>query len=36
MATMTAREMLRHEYGNARNFMTPNPLTVGKIGRAHV
>jgi hypothetical protein len=31
MATMTAREILRAEYGDSKNFMTPEVLKVGKI-----
>lgn len=31
--TLTARELLRLEYGRARNMMTPDVVRVGKLGR---
>lgn len=31
MAALTAREIIHAEYGNSRNFMTPNRIRVGKI-----
>ncbi len=31
--TLTAREAIRHEYGAAKNFMTPDVIRVGKIAR---
>ena len=30
----TAREILRAEYGSARNFMTPHVITRGKLARS--
>ena len=33
MATPTAREMIRQEYGSGKNFMTPRVIRVGKVGR---
>lgn len=31
MTTLTAREIIRKEYGDSKNFMTPTVLEVGKI-----
>lgn len=31
MASLTAREAIRKEYGKSRNFMTPNLVRYGKI-----
>ena len=33
MRTLTAREILKKEYGSSRNFMTPHRVRVGKISR---
>ena len=33
MTTMTARELLRAEYGDSPNFMTPHVLGRGKLAR---
>jgi len=32
MATMTARAMIRAEYGTAPNFVTDHPIRYGKLG----
>jgi hypothetical protein len=32
--TPTAREILRREYGDSRNFMAPNVITRGKLSRS--
>jgi hypothetical protein len=32
-ATLNARELLRLEYGDSRNFMTPHRIAIGKLGR---
>jgi hypothetical protein len=31
--TLTAREILRLEYGDSRNFLTPHRIAVGKLAR---
>ena len=33
MRTLTAREIIRKEYGSSRNFMTPHRVRVGKISK---
>ena len=33
MRTVTAREIIRKEYGSSRNFMTPHKVRCGKISR---
>lgn len=33
MATLSAREILRREYGSSRNMMTPDVIRRGKLGR---
>lgn len=33
MPTMTAAQIIRAEYGKARNFVTDHPIRTGKLGR---
>jgi hypothetical protein len=33
LRALTAREILRREYGRSRNMMTPDVLKIGKLGR---
>jgi hypothetical protein len=32
--TLSAREILRLEYGDSRNFLTPHRIAIGKLDRA--
>ncbi len=33
MATLTAREIIKREYGSSKNFVTPYPVKYGKLNK---